>query len=83
MKLTTFNPVQQAVQDTRGFSWMARREFRMALCWKCQKEKPKGTGKSSFLVPHRGTRLTTGNAPQKFICLDCLNAKQAKALEAA
>lgn len=83
MKLTTFNPVQQAVQSTRGFSQEAQRRFPLSLCWKCQKDKPKSTGKTSFLVPHKGTRLTVGNAPKKFICLDCLNEKQAKTLEAA
>lgn len=82
MKMTTFNPVAEAVRNTRGFAEIPGRTFRMKMCWKCQKDKPAHEGKQSFLVSTKGG-LNTGNALKKFICLDCLNEKQAKTLEAA
>jgi len=77
MKLTTFNPVRQASIDQRGFQGMARRQFSTALCWSCQKDKPRLKGQTSMAI--QGVNATAFGNMRRFVCADCVAAKEKKA----
>ncbi len=66
MKTKTFNAVQQNIYaldpDAQTKRWMSRKP---QLCWKCQKDKPPKGGSFKFFGTVR-----------RFICVDCVLAKQ-------
>jgi len=63
----TFSPVQENIRaqeaKSRNERWMSRRP---QLCWKCQKEKQIKGGSLKFF-----------GSVRRFICVDCVLAKQA------
>ena len=82
MKLATFNPVQQAVSDSRGVRRELYRAFSTALCWVCQKDKNRYAGTASMTQPGSAAKSLGAGAPRKFICADCTEAKRLKQLAA-
>lgn len=68
-----FRPASLAIRQKNAEAgnnrWMSGKP---QLCWRCQKDKPLKGGKITMLG---------GQAPgavRKFICADCIDAKQAK-----
>lgn len=58
-----------AASAQQAYSKWANRQLK--LCWKCQKDKPRQGGKETMMAGfHNGLR--------KFICMDCIEAKQKK-----
>lgn len=56
--------------DTATKRWM---QGKWQICWKCQKDKPTGGGSLKFF----------GGGVRRFICRDCIAAKQAAIAAAA
>ena len=83
MKLTTFNPVTQAVKDQAGFEGMAARRFRKALCWQCQKDKPRFSGVTSMTQAGDAASARAAGAPVKFICAECTEQNAIRKAEKA
>lgn len=79
MKLTTFNPIQDAIKSQSGFEGSAYRRFRTSLCWKCQKDKPRLQGKTSQTQGGSVAKAASDGAPRKFICGDCASLKKSAA----
>lgn len=69
-----FNPKAQAVnQKTPNLNNNRRMSRTWQMCWKCQKDKPLLGGSITMLGGY------VPGTVRKFICADCLQAKQAKA----